>query len=128
MDYRRFWNINSRYMEDFKIYIFLIQKSFLCRLGEISLVYNLHIGGKMWYLFDYFQIQCSVLSMFCRQFWCSTTKRTAGRWKSWRGVLVWPPDPLAQFFKVFLPHLKKSLDTAMLFHDLSIKDQETTTL
>ena len=38
------------------------------------------------------------------------------------------PGPLAQFFKVFLPHLKKSPDTAMLFHDLSIKDQETTTL
>ena len=32
-------------MEDFKVYIFAIQKSFLCRLGEISLVYNLHIGG-----------------------------------------------------------------------------------
>ena len=30
-------------MEDFKIYIFVIQKSFLCSLGEISLVYNLHI-------------------------------------------------------------------------------------
>jgi hypothetical protein len=29
-------------MEDFKIYIFVIQKSFLCSLGEISLVYNLH--------------------------------------------------------------------------------------
>ena len=25
----------------------------------------------MWYLFIFFQIQCSVLSMFCRQFWCS---------------------------------------------------------
>jgi hypothetical protein len=33
-------------MEDFKIYIFVIQKSFLCSLGEISLVYNLHIGKK----------------------------------------------------------------------------------
>ena len=30
-------------MEDFKIYIFVIQKSFLCSLGEISLDYNLHI-------------------------------------------------------------------------------------
>jgi hypothetical protein len=30
-------------MEDFKIYIFVIQKSFLYSLGEISLVYNLHI-------------------------------------------------------------------------------------
>ena len=30
-------------MEDFKIYIFVIQKSFLCSLGEISLVYYLHI-------------------------------------------------------------------------------------
>jgi len=30
-------------MEDFKIYIFVIQKSFLCSLGEISLIYNLHI-------------------------------------------------------------------------------------
>ena len=33
-------------MEDFKIYIFVIQKSFLCSLGEISLVYNLHIEKK----------------------------------------------------------------------------------
>ena len=30
-------------MEDFKIYIFVIQKSFLYSLGEISLVYDLHI-------------------------------------------------------------------------------------
>jgi len=30
-------------MEDFKIFIFVIQKSFLCSLGEISLVYDLHI-------------------------------------------------------------------------------------
>jgi hypothetical protein len=33
-------------MEDFKIYIFLIQKSFLCSLGEIYLIYNLHIEKK----------------------------------------------------------------------------------
>ena len=33
-------------MEDFKIYIFVIQKSFLYSLGEISLVYNLHIEKK----------------------------------------------------------------------------------
>jgi len=45
-------------MEDFKIYIFVIQTSFLWSLGEISLVYNLHIETKMWYLFYFFQIQC----------------------------------------------------------------------
>ena len=41
-------------MEDLKICIFVIQKSFLCSSGEISLVYNyLHIQNK-WYLFDLF--------------------------------------------------------------------------
>ena len=39
-------------MEDFKIYIFVIQKSFLCSLRQISLVYNLH--REKWYLFDLF--------------------------------------------------------------------------
>jgi hypothetical protein len=34
---------------------------------------------------------------------CSIYKRTAGRRKSWRGVLRWPPDPSSNF----LPHLKK---------------------
>ena len=33
-------------MEDFKIYIFVIQKSLQCSLWEISLVYNLHIENK----------------------------------------------------------------------------------
>ena len=34
-------------MEDFKIYIFVIQKSFLCSLGEIStVVYSLHYRKK----------------------------------------------------------------------------------
>jgi hypothetical protein len=33
-------------MEDFNIYIFVIQTSFMCSLGEISLVYNLHIENK----------------------------------------------------------------------------------
>ena len=37
-------------MEDFKIYIFVIQKSFLCRLGEISLVYNLHTEKNVVFL------------------------------------------------------------------------------
>ena len=46
MDYGRCSNIHIRYMEDFKIYIFVIQKSFLCNLGEISLVYNLQIERK----------------------------------------------------------------------------------
>jgi hypothetical protein len=41
-------------MEDIKIYIFVIQKSFLSSLGEISLVYNLHIEKKMCYLLDLF--------------------------------------------------------------------------
>ena len=60
MDYGRCSNIHIRYMEDFKIYIFVIQKSFLCNLGEISLVYNLQIEKKMWYLFDFFSnpMQC----------------------------------------------------------------------
>ena len=38
----------------YNVYIFVIQKSFLCNLGEISLVYNLQIEKKMWYLFDFF--------------------------------------------------------------------------
>ena len=76
----------------------------------------------MWYLFNFFQIQCSVLSMFCRQFWCSIYKRTAGRRKSWRGVLRWPPDPREFLFRLpplgelFLPRLKMSLVTAMLIY------------
>ena len=36
-------------MEDFKIYIFVIQKSFLCSLGEISLVYNLRMENKCFF-------------------------------------------------------------------------------
>ena len=52
---------------------------------------------KMWYLFDFFQIQCSVLLMFCRQFRCSIYKTTAGRWTSWIGVLRKPPDPSPNF-------------------------------
>ena len=43
---------------------FVIQKSFLCSLGEISLVYDLHIEKKVVFVW-FFQIQCSVLSMFC---------------------------------------------------------------
>jgi hypothetical protein len=41
-------------MEEFKIYIFviIIQKSFLCSLGEISLIYNLHIEENV--VFVYF--------------------------------------------------------------------------
>ena len=36
-------------MEDFKIYIhvFAIHKSFMCSLGEISLVYHLHIENVL---------------------------------------------------------------------------------
>ena len=52
-------------MEDFKIYIFVIQKSFLCSLGEISLVYNLHIENKnvvfVWFFSNPMQCPFDVL-------------------------------------------------------------------
>ena len=60
-------------MEDFKIYIFVIQKSFLCSLGEISLVYYLHIHfveKKMWYFFFFFfsnLIPCSFDVLFTKE-------------------------------------------------------------
>ena len=59
-------------MEDFKIYIVAIWKiseyTYSLYKNHFCAVYNLHIEMKVWYLFDFFQIQCgSVLSMFCRQ-------------------------------------------------------------
>ena len=49
-------------MEDFKIYIFVIQKKFSVQFrGNIFIVYNLHIEKKMGYFFDDF---CSN-SMHC---------------------------------------------------------------
>jgi hypothetical protein len=51
-------------MEDLKIYIFVIQKSFLSSLGEISLVCDLHRENKMWYLLDLF-FKSNAVSSLC---------------------------------------------------------------
>ena len=42
-------------MEYFKIYIFVIQKSFLCSLGEISLDYNLYVDQKCGICLNFFK-------------------------------------------------------------------------
>jgi len=61
-------------MEDFKIYISVKQRSFLCSLGEISLVYNLHIEKKMWYLFDFFKSNAVSFRCFVDNFDVLSTK------------------------------------------------------
>jgi hypothetical protein len=48
-------------MEDFKI--LAIQKSFLCSLGEISLVYNLHIENNV--VFVWFFFKSNAVSFRC---------------------------------------------------------------
>jgi hypothetical protein len=95
MDYGRFQNIHIRYTK-------IISVQFR---GNIFIVYNLHIEKKWGIsLMIFVQIQCTVLSMFCRHFWCSIYKRTAGWWKSWIGVLRRHQDPSPNFFR--LPPLR----------------------
>jgi len=91
MDYRRFY---------FKIYIFVIQKSFLYSLGEISLVYNLHIEKIV--VFDYFFFKFNAVSFRCfvDTFDVLSTKEQLVDESLGEAFLGRHPDPSPNFFRL----------------------------
>ena len=61
-------------MEDFKICIFVIQKSFLSSLGKISLVYNLHMEKNVVFVLFFFKSNAVSFRCFVDNFDVLSTK------------------------------------------------------